>query len=1020
MPSKRPPRGLHEPPPFPKPAHSGFNERRAVANARLAWCDPLDGRKFTPSEGGDTPAHLQIFATNTVTNPNADATQTTGAPQSLAVSVIDPLQKIQRDCLLNGDLPRAAGAAALLLNASRALAPGQNAETAAVAQHRLYKLGHPDSRRRKEYQHAERAGFSVAAECARVPRVITGTTTNDVRKTSKASTSKASTSKTPKTKNLIANCFAAADETKTREFCNDVAVRGSHEDQLDALELVVSHLTGPTTSTRNVDRALIEANRRVKLGVQRGGRLNTLALRIQTKISYARRRADALVSFGQWCGFVGKGVTGNASKGVRPTGVTDRTTSKVVTSNDTTGKQSKDVTRSFVASFFVDSFSKPDEPKNENSGKVQSTKANDDFHKKEKRLKETAKGSLYKLLEESACTDFGVVTSLVRIMLHEKDVLQALELLKTVIQENPHDADAAAAYAELCAIIRHPENEFANNSACGSSSSSSSNSDSSDSDGSSSSDDDASPSKSRSKSNLSMSHEAKKNRRDARSAAKVVTLTQNFIRPSAVVTAISALNAVRANPGSAENLKNLIVALDDLTDSERLLEVREPGLVKPTWVDLMEALAVRCETTSRDPGAWWALTRALVGFRPEERLTERSVEADVALKALSQRNIKRRSTCVVAAKDARRVFFSSDANSNKSRIEWWPKLLLARDLLGIGGAGADDGDDDDADHDGDGMSDGIRIHADDGDATRAKKSKHPTRAKISPLPPHHAALLSAQAACSQVLFPNDGFHVLASRRLNALTNPQEFWNSGKSKKSLNKGRGGFHGEWKRRGKKALGKSFYDETVRANARVLRLSVANGVTPLLENGNEGNDLQVQAAYNSDQSLSLSLSEVSDTAGDPAERELNAVDTVETDAQLSSKKRVRAARAQILRVKKKRRDGVREDEGEKTKAAAECDDARNQAVEIFSSKQKKRKHPRHDDDEDDDEDSEGPPVPVFTKKTGKRKDPNTGGTVTSKSKTSKPNIEDKRCKACFFAARSKKKCGVSGQAPSFCFLV
>tara|TARA_B110000459_G_C16444604_1_gene417854 strand:- start:271 stop:882 length:612 start_codon:yes stop_codon:yes gene_type:complete len=203
-------------------------------------------------------------------------------------------------------------------------------------------------------------------------------------------------------------------------------------------------------------------------------------------------------------------------------------------------------------------------------------------------------------------------------------------------------------------------------------------------------------------------------------------------------------------------------------------------------------------------------------------------------------------------------------------------------------------------------------------------------------------------------------------------------------------------------------------------VLRLSVANGVTPLLENGNEGNDLQVQAAYNSDQSLSLSLSEVSDTAGDPAERELNAVDTVETDAQLSSKKRVRAARAQILRVKKKRRDGVREDEGEKTKAAAECDDARNQAVEIFSSKQKKRKHPRHDDDEDDDEDSEGPPVPVFTKKTGKRKDPNTGGTVTSKSKTSKPNIEDKRCKACFFAARSKKKCGVSGQAPSFCFLV
>jgi hypothetical protein len=241
------------------------------------------------------------------------------------------------------------------------------------------------------------------------------------------------------------------------------------------------------------------------------------------------------------------------------------------------------------------------------------------------------------------------------------------------------------------------------------------------------------------------------------------------------------------------------------------------GPAPPTPRDVLECFAARVEATPRAPGAWWALTRALVGFEAgeaeavlENSVTETETETDPAVRALAARGASRRRQ-PVAPPAAARDLFLNHAPSLDSPVDyyalprhvWWPKSLLARDLIDNAHFGDDE-------------------------------TKESLR------------LLEAQAACAEVLFPEDGFHVLANAkarfvrakrerakdavdgdeadtentpdhqnsRLQSLEDWTATWAARSRKRSTGVGRvGGVYARWTLQGKKALGKSFYDSTVR---------------------------------------------------------------------------------------------------------------------------------------------------------------------------------------------------------------
>ena len=437
------------------------------------------------------------------------------------------------------------------------------------------------------------------------------------------------------------------------------------------------------------------------------------------------------------------------------------------------------------------------------------------------------------------------------------------------------------------------------------------------------------------------------------------------------------------------------MALDDLEDA-RILGVptvdealAEDGCENgsenehwPTAKDLLEALAQRCETHPRNPGAWWALCRGLVGFKQHERLVERSAVSDVTLKALSLRLKHRRSGCVVSPKIAREVFFGGGFGA--PRVEWWPRSLMARDLLLIAGY---DGTGDTTESAGKYSAEGTGA----GDTTPGDGNK-----AIPPLSTANRALLTAQAAVAQVLFPNDGFHRLVKRRLNPDTTFAQLKHPFGKKKGAGRDVGGFHGEWLRRGKSALGRSFYDDTVRANELRKGVPCCSPPMEVSRVNSDGGDASC---------LSLSLDGSEDDESDDTTNLPKVEESTDTAAVRVASKNVRFARKRVLEVT--RNASSRDEHKTSAKAAAEKTRVeKDEAVrrETAAAAQKKRKRPSLGIE----------PTPTWTKKSGKRKDGTTGGALT------KPSTEkDVRCKACFYARVSRTRCG-SDAAPSFCFLV
>ena len=142
--------------PPPRPA---YHDWREADEARRAWTDPRDGVvAFENDAGSFSKARRDVDDVDDVDDVFAAAkTSPSDAGQgvtsrSLVSSIVTPLRRIARECLLRGDLPRAAAAAA-----------------AAAAKRR--DKGHPDSKRRGEYALAEREALAIAAECARLPQV---------------------------------------------------------------------------------------------------------------------------------------------------------------------------------------------------------------------------------------------------------------------------------------------------------------------------------------------------------------------------------------------------------------------------------------------------------------------------------------------------------------------------------------------------------------------------------------------------------------------------------------------------------------------------------------------------------------------------------------------------------------------------------------------------------------------------------------------------------------------------------
>ena len=438
---------------------------------------------------------------------------------------------------------------------------------------------------------------------------------------------------------------------------------------------------------------------------------------------------------------------------------------------------------------------------------------------------------------------------------------------------------------------------------------------------------------------------------------------------------------------------------------------------------MLECFAARVEATPRAPGAWWALTRALVGFEAgeaeavlENSETETETETDPAVRALAARGASRRRQPVAPPAAARDLFLNHAPRDSPvdyyalPRHVWWPKSLLARDLID----NAHFGDD---------------------------KTKESLR------------LLEAQAACAEVLFPEDGFHVLANAKARFVRarliahngdeadteNTPENRNSRQSledwtaafaarsrKQCSGVGRvGGAYARWTLLGKKALGKSFYDSTVRGvrgNDAYHRSRLATNKTidrsMFLDTSSfrrEELSSRDPTEMNDDENETASLSsdlegaeaffrfaEPLDAAEKRKEKARGAVEGADGDTSPRARSDVQKnANAVVVSscslARRARKDVLR------AKRETGPDAARVGAARAEKEKEKEKKKRAVETETE---------TPRWTKSGARR--------VSSSSKNSPASARvDRRCKACFYAGVSGKRCG-SAKAPTFCFLV
>ena len=372
------------------------------------------------------------------------------------------------------------------------------------------------------------------------------------------------------------------------------------------------------------------------------------------------------------------------------------------------------------------------------------------------------------------------------------------------------------------------------------------------------------------------------------------------------------------------------------------------------------------------------------------------------MRALAARGAPRRLRPVAPPAVTRDVFLNHaprDAPVDRyalPRHRWWPKCLLARDLL-------------------------------ESPEFPAEKLERGVTLR----------LLEAQAACAEVLFPEDGFHLLANafarsareRDANATMENKnrtdekthrnrkapDWTAAGRAgKRSAGVGRGGAFARWTRRGKKALGKSFYDASVRgppgddayhrsrlANHR----SVLAGSSRLMTGSDDRPAADADEDARSLSSLASGEEDVFETRDDDGDTRAGDTTTAgdKTAAQVfsgvsgMSSALARRARVDALRAKRGTRLGLTQDVQTSPlgRAAARAEKERHFSAEketLFGAETVAEETPR------------------WTK---------SGARIVSAHDAADATTVDRRCKACFYAGVKRKRCG-SSKAPTFCFLL
>ena len=1007
-----------------RPVISAHDDAREAREARRAWTDPRD---VVVARGKE--ASFSSKSRRDVVDDFAAAEPSDGRGAGLASSVVAPLRRIARECLLRGDLPRAAAAAALLLAAARASPAGASAAVAAAAAKRRDK-GHPDSKRRGEYAAAEREALAIAAECARLPA---SSARPPISSNRRPETRRDSGEGFKNTLARVASCFAPADEVRARELARESALGGSLDDHTDLIELVASHLTAPTSATRDVERASAESRRKTRAQFHSE---TSSTDRDKNGVSFARRRAEAFLAFLE------------ASRVSRSFARETTGEHPSVHRNRVTGERRGPLfeprdknARAFVRAFVEDArrllFSAPPFGRREEKKDLSSSDAT--------RARSLEASRLLEKVFAEAPWDFETAAALVFASLRAGNVEEAVRVAAAAASAAPLDADAAALFAELGLALRQkkPARLSEGSSESGSDSSSESGSDSSsesgsDSEGSGSdseaSDGGAVQTKKAPATRAAPSPRARLETRKKSADRSVFSFPANSV-PSAATVAAACLAAARLDPGSAEAAAALVAAKDDVEEHDAATSGGAAGTVAgtaagpapPTPRDVLECFAARVEATPRAPGAWWALTRALVGFEAgeaeavlENSETETETETDPAVRALAARGASRRRQPVAPPAAARDLFLNHAPRDSPvdyyalPRHVWWPKSLLARDLIDNAHFGDDE-------------------------------TKESLR------------LLEAQAACAEVLFPEDGFHVLANAkarfvrakrerakdadgdeadtentpdhqnsRLQSLEDWTATWAARSRKRSTGVGRvGGVYARWTLQGKKALGKSFYDSTVRGvrgNDAYHRSRLATNKTidrsMFCDNSSfrrEELSSRDPTEMNDDDDETASLS--SDLEGAEAffrfaddkesaeKREKKARGAVEgADGETSPRARLdvqKNANAVVVSscslARRARKDVLR------AKRETGPDAARVGAARAEKEKEKEKKKRAVETETE---------PPRWTKSGARR--------VSSSSKHSPASARlDRRCKACFYAGVSGKRCG-SAKAPTFCFLV
>ena len=977
------------------PARPAYDVWREADEARRAWTDPRD---VVVARAGDAGSFSKASRdVDDVDDVFADAEPSDAgqgvASRGLVSSIVTPLRRIARECLLRGDLPRAAAAAALLLSAARAPAAGARAAAAAAAAKRRDK-GHPDSRRRGEYAAAEREALAIAAECARLPQAPSEGAAlgpDAPRLTPPSTLSRGRLSATPfasprpgsraaasSALAAVAACFAPADEVRARELARESALGGSLDDQTDLLELVASHLTGPTPATRDPERAAAESRRRTRAQFR-----SATAREKGDGVSFARRRAEALAAFAR-C----------------PRGAEAR---REPPSNEDPSFRVRAFVRAFVR----------DARRNGKNVASRSPKKETKKETSDARALNEASRLLEKVFAE-APWDFTTAAALVFASLRAGNVEEAVRVAAAAAAAAPLDADAAALFAELgIALRRSPPYDSSSESS--ESSSESSSDGESDSDGDSDTDSDA---------------DSDADSDDSgRATAKFVSLKEkekdgsalafpSESVPSAAAVAAACLAAARRDPGSARAAASLVAAVEDLEGAP----TAEDDPAPPTPRDVLECFAARVEAAPRAPGAWWALTRALVGFEAGE--TNPEPETDPAVRALAVRGAPRRLRPVAPPAAARDVFLNHAPHGAPvdryalPRHRWWPKCLLARDLL-----------------------DGSPPEFPAGDELCVT-----------------LRLLEAQAACAEVLFPEDGFHLLANafvresarerESLNATHTEDEnrtdtskqthsrkaqapAWTAAgrAGKRSAGVGRGGAFARWTRRGKKALGKSFYDAGVRgfpvhdAYHRSRLAKFANSVLAGSSGVRAGSDDRGPATDADEDARSLSSlasgeEDVLETMRDGDVWRVSGQTTAgDTTAARGSGSGVSGSGVSSALARRTRKDALRAKRGTRLRVTKDVQTMSPLGREAASREAEKERHYYFSAETE----TRAETVTASEKETPRWTESGARFlTASERALASRGGSElDLRCKACFYAKVSRKRCG-SAKAPTFCFLV